>query len=293
MNGNRAGVLAILMWSVANLLITSTGAVPAFLLGALVMIPGGFLLLLWDIGRGTKIEDIYRQSIFTYVVTFGGIGGYILLHYVAFKIASPFEVNVLDYTWPLFLVLFSTLIYKETLDVGHLMGLALGFAGMVLLFYHGMSGFRAQEWLGYSFSLTGALLFGLYSALTRKARIPGGFIGLILMMTGLLAVELHGMFEETIWPEHLIIWFAIAGLAVIRIAYGLWDYAMSHGDAVMLASLSYLLPLFSTFWFIVFGRMPLSLLTSVGGMFIITGCLAVNYPKFRRVLSERKNGKAL
>ncbi|MCB9982831.1 MAG: DMT family transporter [Rhodospirillales bacterium] len=279
MSGNLAGIIAIIMWSVANLLVTYTGSVPAFFLGFLVMVPGGAALLGWDICKGQKLKAICHQSAFTYAITLCGIGGYILLQYIAFKIASPFEINVINYTWPLFLSLFAVLIYKDGLTANRIIGLTLGFIGMVLIFSDRMEGFQVQEWLGYSLSLIGAMLFGLYSALTRKTHLPSGFIGLVFMIAGMFSLGLHMMFETTIWPHNIMIWLSVIGLGIVRIAYVLWDFAMTKGDTVMLASLAYMLPFFSAMLFIVAGHMPLSTQTAVAGAMIITGCLTTNLAK--------------
>ncbi|MCB1562622.1 MAG: EamA family transporter [Alphaproteobacteria bacterium] len=285
MSENHAGFLAIAMWSVANLLITFTGDTPSFLLGFLVMVPGGLLLLFADLRQGQKLRHIYKQPLPVYVITLGGIGGYIMLHYLAFKMASPFEVNVLDYTWPLFLIIFSVFMHKISLSPFHVAGLLMGFCGTVFLFLHGIKGFNPEEGLGYILSLTGAALFGLYSALTKKHSLPPGFIGLVFILVGSFSLLLHLGFEDRFWPSTLPVWAAISGLAIIRIAYALWDYAMTGEDTAMLASLSYLLPLTSTLLFIVFDRVPLTPWTGLGGILIIAGCLTVNYTKLRSILN--------
>lgn len=287
MSGNLAGIIAIAMWTIANLLITFTGNVPPFLLGFLVMFPGGLIILSWDLTHGHSLKSICNQPLSTYAVTFCGIGGYILLHYIAFKIASPFEVNVIDFTWPLFLVIFATLIFKEVLNPNRLIGLMMGFIGVVLLLSDRIQGFQTEEWLGYGLALTGAMLFGLYGALTRKSHFKHGFIGIVFILIGLFSALIHIGFEVTIWPENLIVWAVIATLAFIRIAYVLWDYGMTHGDTVMLASLSYLLPLFSTLAFISAGHIPLTPLTGFAGLLIVGGCLSVNYSKLQGLLGKK------
>ena len=83
-SGNWAGIIAIIMWSFANFIITLTQGIPSFLLGFFVMFFGGIILLSYEIKKGRKLQEIYRQSPFAYAITLFGIGGYILLHYLAF-----------------------------------------------------------------------------------------------------------------------------------------------------------------------------------------------------------------
>lgn len=286
MSENHAGFLAIAMWSVANLLITFTGDTPSFLLGFLVMVPGGLLMLAANLIQGQKLKTICKQPFAFYAITFCGIGGYTLLNYTAFKIASPFEVNMLNYTWPLFLILFSIFLYKIYLSPLHIAGLFLGFGGTIFLFLLGLDSFLPEDRTGYILSLASAAIFGLYSAITRKYDLPSGLIGFICILIGLFSLGLHLGFEEKFWPSTPIIWFAISVLAITRVSYALWDYAMTGEDTTMLASLSYLLPLTSTLLFIAFGRVPLTPWTGLGGILIIAGCLTVNYTKLRSILNQ-------
>lgn len=67
MNGNSAGILAIAMWSVANLLVTFTGAVPAFQLGAMVMVPSGIIISLIQVLKGARVKNSLQQPLYAYL----------------------------------------------------------------------------------------------------------------------------------------------------------------------------------------------------------------------------------
>ena len=56
------------------------------------------------------------------------------------RLAPPAEAGLMNYLWPLLIVLFSSLLPGEKLKAHHIIGALLGLVGTVLLF----AGIRAQ-----------------------------------------------------------------------------------------------------------------------------------------------------
>ena len=65
----------------------------------------------------------------------GGLFGYHFFYFLAFRLApqAAVEVNLLNYLWPLLIVLFSALLPGHRLKPGHVLGGLLGLAGTALL----------------------------------------------------------------------------------------------------------------------------------------------------------------
>jgi drug/metabolite transporter (DMT)-like permease len=75
------------------------------------------------------------------------------------------EANLLNYSWPLLIVLFSGLIGGLRLGAQRLLGVAMGAAGAVLLLAGEGTAFPAEAWLGFACAIAAALVWALYSVL--------------------------------------------------------------------------------------------------------------------------------
>src|SRR6185312_238461 len=127
------GLTAILMWSLLAVLTVATGKTPAFQLAAMTFAIGaavGFLTWIGRPGAGRAL----LQSPLAWMVGIGGLFGYHALYFLALRFAPPAEAGLLNYLWPLLIVLFSSLLPGERLAPHHIIGALLGLAGTVLLF---------------------------------------------------------------------------------------------------------------------------------------------------------------
>ena len=98
------------------------------------------------------------------MVGVGGLFGYHALYFLALRFAPPAEAGLLNYLWPLLIVLFSSLLPGERLAPHHVIGALLGLAGTVLLFAGNSSGGFAPGQLP-----------GLDRGLRRRLRLGGLF----------------------------------------------------------------------------------------------------------------------
>ena len=127
------GLTAILMWSLLAVLTVATGKIPAFQLAAMTFAIGALAGFLTWIGRPDAIRAL-RQPPLAWIVGVGGLFGYHALYFLALRFAPPAEAGLLNYLWPLLIVLFSSLLPGERLAPHHIVGALLGLAGTVLLF---------------------------------------------------------------------------------------------------------------------------------------------------------------
>ena len=126
------GLTAILMWSLLAVMTLATGKIPAFQLAAMTFAIGAATCALTWIGRGEAIKAL-RQPAVAWIVGVGGLFGYHALYFLALRFAPPAEAGLLNYLWPLLIVLFSSLLPGERLAPHHIVGAVLGFlAGLTL-----------------------------------------------------------------------------------------------------------------------------------------------------------------
>ena len=139
------GLTAILMWSLLSVLTVATGKIPAFQLAAMTFAIGAAVAFASFIFRPAAFGAL-KQPLTAWIVGVGGLFGYHALYFLALRFAPPAEAGLLNYLWPLLIVLFSSLLPGERLLPHHIVGALLGLAGTVLLFTgSGAGGFEAAR----------------------------------------------------------------------------------------------------------------------------------------------------
>jgi drug/metabolite transporter (DMT)-like permease len=250
------GLTAILMWSLLAALTVATGKIPAFQLAAMTFAIGALAGFLTWIGRPGAAGAL-RQSPIAWIVGVGGLFGYHALYFLALRFAPPAEAGLLNYLWPLLIVLFSAALPGERLAPHHIVGALLGLAGTVLLFAgnsHG--GFTPGQLPGLSAAFVAAFVWATYSVLSRKlASVSTDAVAGFCLVTALLATIVHCVVEVTVWPETTAQWLAIVALGIgpVGAAFYAWDIGMKRGDIRVLGAASYATPLLSTAFLIIAG----------------------------------------
>jgi drug/metabolite transporter (DMT)-like permease len=270
------GLTAILMWSLLAVLTVATGKIPAFQLAAMTFAIGALVGLLTWVRRPDAISAL-RQPPVAWAVGVGGLFGYHALYFLALRFAPPAEAGLLNYLWPLLIVLFSALLPGERLAPHHVIGAVLGLAGTVLLFA-GNTGtsFAPGQVPGLVAAFVAAFVWAAYSVLSRKLKsIPTDAVAGFCLATALLAAIVHGIAEVTVWPDTAAQWFAVIALGVgpVGAAFYAWDIGMKRGDIRVLGAASYATPLLSTAFLMVAGFARPSVTIAIAAVLIAGGGL--------------------
>jgi drug/metabolite transporter (DMT)-like permease len=250
------GLTAILMWSLLAVLTVATGKIPAFQLAAMTFAIGAAVAFASWIWRPSAFRAL-RQPPVAWIVGVGGLFGYHALYFLALRFAPPAEAGLLNYLWPLLIVLFSSLLPGERLAPHHIVGALLGLAGTVLLFAgNSGSGFAPGQVPGLIAAFVAAFVWAAYSVMSRKLKsVPTDAVAGFCLATAMLAALVHAIVEVTVWPDGLAQWLAITALGVgpVGTAFYAWDIGMKRGDIRVLGAASYATPLLSTSFLILAG----------------------------------------
>ncbi|QDW41623.1 EamA family transporter [Bradyrhizobium sp. KBS0727] len=270
------GLTAILMWSLLSVLTVATGKIPAFQLAAMTFAIGAAVAFSSWIWRPSALASL-RQPLTAWVVGVGGLFGYHALYFLALRFAPPAEAGLLNYLWPLLIVLFSALLPGERLAPHHVIGALLGLAGTVLLFAgNGGRGFAPGQIPGLAAAFVAAFVWAAYSVMSRKLKaVPTDAVAGFCLVTALLAALVHGAVETTVWPDTVGQWLAIIALGVgpVGAAFFVWDIGMKRGDIRVLGAASYATPLLSTTFLILAGYAKPSATLAIAAVLIAGGGL--------------------
>ncbi|TDH61419.1 DMT family transporter [Dankookia rubra] len=252
-----AGCAALLLWAFLALLARLAQPVPPLLLTGLAFAVGGTLGLLVVAARGRL--GALRQPPLVWLHGVGGLAGYHALYFAALALAPPVEANLLNYTWPLLIVLLAAPLRGLRLGPRRLAGVGLGALGAVLLLAGGgTGGFGAGAPAGYALALAAGLTWALYSVLSgtpRLARTPTEAVAGFCLAAAAVTLAGHLAFEPPGWPGPAQ-WPAILllGIGPVGAAFFLWDLGMKRGDPRLLGTLAYATPVGSTLLLVAFGE---------------------------------------
>jgi drug/metabolite transporter (DMT)-like permease len=276
------GFSAIGMWSLLGLMAAATGKVPPFLLNTLAFGLSGTVAVVVLAIRGEL--SALRQPLVVWSVGVGGLFGFHFFYFTSLKSAPPVEANLINYTWPLLIVLFSGLLPGERLRPHHILGTCLGLAGAALIVTKGRSLQIAPEHLlGYGAAVLSALIWSTYSVVSRRlAQVPTATVAGFCLATAILSGLCHWLMEPSIWPVGASQWLAIVGLGALPLgaAFFVWDYGIKHGDIQVLGAGSYLSPLLSTLFLILAGYGKFEWVIGAAAFLITIGALVASKDLF-------------
>jgi drug/metabolite transporter (DMT)-like permease len=253
MPANAYALGAIALWSLLATLGVSLAHLPPFLLTGLALVIGS--VPAWP--RASQ----WKVPLRTLALGLYGLFGFHLLLFIALRHAPAVEANLVNYLWPLLIVVLAPVFLPGLrLRVTHIAAAVAGFTGAAIAILGAApSASGAWSW-GYLPALGSAFIWASYSLWTRRVpAFPTAAIGLFGLVSGLLSLACHGMLEPAadITRRDLML-LAIMGLGPLGAAFFLWDKALKLGDARQIGILSYLTPLASTVLLLVASGRPLT-----------------------------------
>ena len=278
-----SGLLAILLWSSLALLTTLTAGLPPFQVLASGFGVAAMLGLLRAALRGKEGWNELRQPFPALALATIALFGYHALYFIALKRAPALEANLLNYMWPLLIVLFAGLLPGVRVRGGQIVGTLLGLVAAAVLVTKG-SGvqIRGEFVPGYLAALSAAVIWAAYSVLNRRyAHVPSAAIALPCLLVAILGALVHDSFETHVSPS-TVQWLALVGLGIgpTGAAFLLWDHGTKRGDIALLGSLSYLAPLLSTLLLVMAGKAQPHISQAVAIALLLVGAwLSVRKPK--------------
>ncbi len=250
-----AGLISIALWSSLALLSVSAGPIPPFQMVAMTFAVGATIGIVRALSRGVGWAGLVGWPARVWLLGIGGLFGYHALYFAALQLAPPAEANLINYLWPLLIVLLSAPLAGEGWP--HLAGAALGFAGVALLALGRGLSFADSHALGYLLALGCAFAWSIYSVLSRRfGETPTDAIAAFCAASAVLSLACHLAFEHTVWPASGTAWLAVLalGLGPAGSAFYFWDHAVKRGDIRALGAISYATPILSTAILVIVGQ---------------------------------------
>lgn len=242
---DAAGCGAIGLWAFLAVLGRGASAIPPLELVGLSFAVSGLLGLI-ALAVSRRLGAL-RQPPLAWLHGVAGLFLYHAFYFAALARAPAAAVNLINYLWPLLIVVLAGPMLGLRLTLVQWVGTGLALVGCATLLGTGAP-FPQGAALGYALAAGAALTWALYSILARRfTAVPLGAMAGFCAMTSLLALMMHVWTETTVTPG-VADWAVILalGLGPLGVAFLLWDWGMKRGDPRLLGTLAFATPVLST-----------------------------------------------
>lgn len=258
MKSDLAALGAVFLWASLAALGSGLPHIPPLLMTGIGLLIGSLLSLPLS---GFKLQNLKVSPRLLGIGVFGLFGFHLAL-FAALQNAPAVQANLVNYLWPLLIVLFAPVVLGSRLKLRHVLAALVGFLGAALAILSGGELSGGLE-VGYLYAFIAALIWASYSLLTKRfGSFPTSAVGTFALVSGLLAMIAHFALEPAavIQPSDWLILVAM-GLGPLGGAFYLWDYALKNGNAQRVGLISFATPLLSTLFLLLFtGQTPTPLL---------------------------------
>lgn len=251
------GVGAILLWCWSGVCFRKGSELMGSMVYLTFMTGGGTLTaVVVQYLRRQPLSDIYRLPVRVIVAGFFGVALYTVMLAAAFGLAPSTDIgqiNLLNYLWPVWMVVLGIIFLGNRPKVIlAITGILMGLFGVLISRGFGLLTHPPLNILPPALATTGGFLWALYIVLLRKWKIPeekGGtafHFAVCAIIAGLTAVYLKEWQSIPPWSGPMIFWIVVGAVGPVGIAYSWYEISVKNGPVLLIASLSYFIPIGSS-----------------------------------------------
>lgn len=266
--GTNAAVIKSLLQDIPNFQAQTISSVFAFVFLLAFNVLNGSVKQM----KNYKVSDYFLMAVLGFV----GLFLYYSLYYYGITQLTSQEACILNYLWPMMLVIFSCLILKEKVTAKKIIAMVLSFAGIIVLTIGSAETMGGNRLLGIASCIVAAVCYGLFSVLNKKRNMNQNITMMIIWQTTAGCSWIAGqLFEDWVLIQGMQ-WLGILWLGVVinAVAYLMWALALKDvGDSAMIANIAYLTPIFSIIISAVFLKETIQASAIVALVLIVGGIL--------------------
>lgn len=224
-------------------------------------------------------KDVMRSAVMGFVNPFL----YYLVLFKAYSLLRAQEAGMLNYTWPIVLVLLSVVFLKQRIGFVSLLAVFVSFLGILVISSGGnLLDMRFDEPFGVALAIGSAFLWALYWILNMKDKREAVSKILVNMLFGFVYLLLYGIIFEGIQVPSVegMLGAAYIGFFEMGITFVFWLLALQYAaNTAHVSNLIFLSPFMALFFISIFVGEKILPSTVVGLLLIISGIMLQQFGK--------------
>ena len=230
------------------------------------------------------VRELKKYSLKDYAIMAGlgflGLFMYSALYYYGLAQLTSQEACILNYLWPIMLVIFSSIILKEKMTVAKCLAMLCSFLGIAILSAGGGSAATGNAIAGMIACIVAAACYGLFSVLNKKADYNQNIAMMVIWFVVTICSVILGLMTEEWKPIEGTQWLGMIWLGVVidAVAYLLWALALKGDEnTARIANLAYLTPFLSLVVSAIVLKEQITVRAIIALIFIVGGILLQNF----------------
>lgn len=235
------------------------------------------LIILWQ-GKGSQVTNISKKDL-TRSAVMGLINpfGYYLILFKAYELLQAQEAGVLNYTWPVVLVVLSVPLLGQKIGLKGFISIGISFIGLVVIVSRGdFTSFNFSHPLGVALAVGSAFLWALYWIINLKDKRDALAKIFVNMLFGGFYITLFMLiFSKISFPDAKALFGAVyIGVFEMGITFVFWLLALKYSvNTAKVSNLIFLSPFIGLLFIHIFVGEEIRFATIVGLMLIVAGIL--------------------
>jgi len=276
-------LLAVILWgstaSVIKLLLKDINSIQILMFSSFFASLGLFLIIVLQkkilLIRVYGIKDYFRFAYMGFI----GVFLYYLFLYLALYYLKAQEAFIINYLWPLMIVLFAIPILGEKFNFRKIIAIILSFIGIVIIATRGnIEQLNFEKPIGVILAIMAAILYGLFSVLGKKHNddrtVSMMFYYIFTFIYSSVAVFLFSFIPVVSGLQIMgLLW---TGFITSGGAFLLWFLALKYGDTAKISNIAFLTPFISLIYIYFLLNEKIEIYSIVGLIFIVAGILFQN-----------------
>ena len=224
---------------------------------------------------------------------FLGLFLYAALYFRGIRLLTSQEACIINYLWPIMVLVFSCLLLKEKFTVKKIVAMFVSFAGIIVLVLGNGAGSSSNQMTGIILCVCAAVCYGLFCVLNKKANYDQNVQMMVTWIIVMISAGVLGLLTEHWVPVMGMQWAGLIWLGVVvkAIAYFLWALVLNGAkNTAKIANIAYLTPFISILISAIVLKEHLHFTALIAIVLIVGGIMIQN---LQLKPHKRKQGKEL
>lgn len=228
-------------------------------------------------GKAPKLKSYGKRDFLRFAyMGFLGVFLYYVFLFAGLQNAPAQQAFIVNYTWPIWVVIFARIFLGEALTLRKILAILLGFVGVYVVATEGdISSFSFQYLKGDLFAIAGAITYGVFSVLSKKHdddRLTATMLyySFAFMFTALLVPFVTYVPAITAAQIPGLLWL---GAITSGLAFVFWLSALKHGDTAKMSNIIFLTPFLSLVYIYFLTGETIKVSSVIGCGLIVAGIL--------------------